>query len=144
MNIPLFQVTYLRHEQHLMLPRVSSILLAQNLYDILFQYVISTEKEVKLQQFIQMLEVHIKSKAQAPFSRPLEELSFLEEGLQELKLLNWTEIPVAVFKITIQGDLNPDQEEDALDEIVRMLEGLMICKREDDLLYVYPSNLIRY
>ena len=80
-----FQLSFIRQEQHLMLPRTSSIILTQNLYDVLFQYVITTEKEDKLNYFINLLDTNIKIKANAPFSMPISELEFLDEGL-EIKL----------------------------------------------------------
>jgi hypothetical protein len=141
-----FQLNFIKHEQHLMLPRTSSILLTQNLYDILFQYVITPEKEAKLDNFIKLLEKHIKSKAEAPFSLPVTELEFLEEGLEELKLLNWAEAPVAVFQINLDACLNKESYEDEIDKIVHLLESMMIVRRYSgsDLIYVYPSNLVRY
>jgi len=141
-----FQLTYIKQEQHLMLPRTSSILLTQNLYDILFQYIITPEKEEKLNYFINLLETHIKSKALAPFSMPLSELEFLDEGLEELRLLNWAEIPVSIFQITLDACLNKNAYEDEIDNVCDSLENLMIIRRYkgSDLLYVYPSNLIRY
>ena len=146
MAISSFYLTYLRREQHLMLPRVSSILLAQNLYDVLFQYAITPEKEEKLEYFIGLLEDHIKTQAQAPFSRSIQDLEFLDDGLRELKLLNWTEVTVSIFELHLQEEMDAEQQEDAFTEVVNMLESYMICKREPDsnLLYVYPSNLIRY
>ncbi len=129
-----------------MLPRTSSIILIQNLYDILFQYVITPEKEAKLDSFIKLLETHIKSKAEAPFSLPVSELQFLEEGLEELRLLNWAEIPVAVFQINLDACLNKESYEDEIEKIIQLLTDLMIVRRYpgSDLVYVYPSNLVRY
>jgi hypothetical protein len=115
MQIPMnFQLNFIKQEQHLMLPRTSSIILTQNLYDILFQYVITPEKEAKLDNFIKILENHIKSKAEAPFSLPVTELEFLEEGLDELKLLNWAEIPVAVFQVNLDACLDKESYEDEI------------------------------
>jgi len=141
-----FQLTFIKQEQHLMLPRTSSILLTQNLYDILFQYVITPEKEEKLNYFINMLETHIKSKAIAPFSMPVSELEFLDEGMEELRLLNWQEIPVAVFRITLDACLNKDGYDEEIDKIAALLESLMIVRRykDSDLLYAYPANLVVY
>lgn len=141
-----FQLNFITQERHLMLPRTSSIVLTQNLYDILFQYVITPEKESKLDNFIKLLENHIKSKAEAPFSLPVTELEFLEDGLEELKLLNWTEIPVAVFQINLDACLNKESREDEIEKIVNMLEELMIVRRYpgSEMIYIYPSNLVRY
>ncbi len=142
--IPHYQLAFIREEKHLMLPRVSSIIVTQTLYDILFQYAITQEKEQKLKSLINRLETHIKSKAEAPFSMPIEEFSFLEEGLKELKLLNWTELPVYVFEIQSPGEEEITQE--GLEAYLSMLGNLMICSRlmENHQIYVYPSNLIRY
>ena len=141
-----FQLSFIKQEQHLMLPRTSSIILTQNLYDILFQYVITPEKEEKLNYFINLLETHIKSKANAPFSMPLNELEFLDEGLEELRLLNWAEIPVSVFQISLDACLNKDSYDEEVEKIADLLESLMIIRRYkgSDLVYVYPSNLVRY
>lgn len=141
-----FQLNFITQERHLMLPRTSSIVLTQNLYDILFQYVITPEKESKLNNFIKLLENHIKSKAEAPFSLPMTELEFLEDGLEELKLLNWTEIPVAIFQINLDACLNQESREDEIEKIVNMLGELMIVRRYpgSEMVYVYPSNLVRY
>lgn len=147
MNKPAkYQLSFVKQEQHLMLPRTSSILLTQNLYDILFQYVITPEKEEKLNYFINLMETHIKSKAQAPFSMPLSELEFLDEGLEELRLLNWAEIPVSVFQITLDACLNRDAYDEEIDNICEHLENLMILRhyKGSDLIYVYPSNLVRF
>ncbi len=147
MSVPMnFQFNFIKQEQHLMLPRTSSIILIQNLYDILFQYVITPEKEAKLDSFIKLLETHIKSKAEAPFSLPVSELQFLEEGLEELRLLNWAEIPVAVFQINLDACLNKESYEDEIEKIIQLLTDLMIVRRYpgSDLVYVYPSNLVRY
>ncbi|NLV21397.1 MAG: hypothetical protein GXY49_05370 [Syntrophomonadaceae bacterium] len=147
MQIPInFQLNFIRQEQHLMLPLASSIVLTQNLYDILFQYVITPEKEAKLDNFIKLLETHIKSKAEAPFSLPVTELEFLEEGLEELRLLNWTEIPVTVFQINLDACLDKESYEDEIEKIIHLLGRLMIVRRYSgsDLVYVYPSNLVRY
>jgi hypothetical protein len=141
-----FQLHYINQEQHLMLPRTSSIILTQNLYDILFQYVITPEKEALLDSFIKRLENHIKSKAEAPFSLPVSELEFLEEGLEELRLLNWAEIPVSVFRINLDACLDKERTEDEMENIATLLAQLMIIRRYpgSDLVYVYPSNLVRY
>lgn len=147
MQIPMnFQLNFIKQEQHLMLPRTSSIVLTQNLYDILFQYVITPEKEARLDNFIKILENHIKSKAAAPFSLPVTELEFLEEGLEELKLLNWAEIPVTVFQVNLDACLNKESYEDEIEKIIVLLESMMIVRRYSgsDLVYVYPSSLVRY
>lgn len=141
-NIPQFDLKFIKQEQHLMLPGVTSIILTQNLYDILFQYVISPEKEEKLKIFIEKLETHIKSKSRAPFSMPLSDLAFLEEGLQELRLLNWLESPVAVFEM----QLSEQADEAAMENIDLLLENLFTYKKKENSnqLYVYSSRLTTF
>ena len=140
-----FDLKYLRTEQHLMLPTVASIKLTQTLYDVLFQYVVSEDKEVLLKRFIDLLEDHIKRKDRAPFSQPIAELEFLDEGLEELRLMNWMEIPVAIFEITLDPSVEPDNISDEMENILSSLEGLMIFSRPADssLLWVYPYIMVR-
>jgi len=140
-----FQLNFVKQEQHLMLPRASSIILTQNLYDILFQYVITPEKEEKLNYFINLLMIDIKSKTTAPFSMPISELEFLDEGLEELRLLNWVELPVSVFQISLDACLNKDAHDEEIEKVADLLENLMIIRRykDSDLVYVYPTNLVR-
>jgi hypothetical protein len=102
---------------------------------MLFQYVIDPEQEKFLQAFIAQLETYVKSKSQAPFTVPLAQLAFLQEGLNELKLLNWSEIPVAVFRLEAAADA---------DAAVGQLEGLMTLsyQPETQTLYVYPPHRV--
>lgn len=139
-----FTLSFIREERHLMMPTVKSILVTQALYDILFQYVISKEKEKNLQAFIDLLESHIKSKTKTPFSLPVSDLEFLEEGLEELKLLNWAEIPVSIFAINSNRDKNLSESD--IDDIMIFLENHMTCckKKDSKLIYVYPANLVKY
>lgn len=134
-----YTLTMVRCEKHLVLPTVTSIVLVQNLYDILFQYVIDTHKEEVLKAFIDQLEQHIKSKSPTPFSAPLEELEFLNDGLEELRLLNWMEVPVTVFALEIKDADDEESRETVMDH----LRQLMIVRPVSgtNLLYVYPSNL---
>lgn len=140
-----FRLDFVREEQHLMLPTVTSIKLTQNLYDVLFQYVITEEKEELLKKFIGMMESHIKRKDRAPFSMPISDLEFLDEGLEELRLLNWMEIPVGVFQLTLADDIKEDDYADELDKVLTWLEGLMIFSRPEGsmLIRVYPYALVR-
>lgn len=137
-----FSLEYIGRENHMLLPTVTSIILTQNLYDVLFQYVISEEKETLLKTFIDMLEVHIKSKSRAPFSVPLSDLAFLDEGLQELKLLNWMEVPVTVFRIIMPADAN----EEALENTLGFLRGIFTFNRKTNThdIYVYPQDLTAF
>lgn len=144
MEMPKFSLQFVNQEKHLLLPTISSIILAQNLYDILFQYAISEEKEEKLKNFISILEAHIKSKSRAPFSLPLSELEFLEEGLEELKLLNWFEVPVARFELQVNYAEEDPEEQLAL--VLNFLESIVTFKRKSDsnYIYVYPESLAIY
>ena len=138
-----FNLKFIRQEKHLMLPNVASIVVVQNLYDILFQYVINEEYEVKLKNFIDLLEKHIKTKPLAPFSMPLLELEYLGEGLDELKYIQWMEVPVAVFKL--EFNIQEDYESE-LEPILNLLENIWIYNFHLDnmQIWVYPSNLTRY
>jgi len=140
-----FRLDFIREEQHLMLPTITSIKLTQNLYDTLFQYVITEEKEALLKKVISMLESHIKRKDQAPFSMPIADLEFLDEGLEELRLLNWMEIPVAIFQLSLDPNIKEEDYANELDKVLTWLEGLMIFSRPEEslLLRVYPYVLVR-
>jgi predicted transcriptional regulator len=140
-----FKLNFIRSEQHLMLPTVTSIKLAQNLYDVLFQYLITEEKEEQLKKLINLLEIHIKSKDRSPFSIAISELDFLDEGLQELRLLNWMEIPVAIFKLSLDASIAKDDYQEELEKILTYLEALMIYSKpaDSDLIQVYPYVLVR-
>ncbi|MEQ8201808.1 MAG: hypothetical protein ABRQ24_10360 [Syntrophomonadaceae bacterium] len=139
-----FELKFLRQEQHLMLPTITSIKLTQNLYDALFQYILTEDQEIRLKRFIDMLEEHIKRKDQAPFSVPIEDLEFLDEGLNELRLLNWSEIPVAVFELVLTNSVDADQEE-SIESITDLLERLTIFTRPpgSNLIWVYPYTMVR-
>lgn len=140
-----FKLDFIREEQHLMLPTITSIKLTQNLYDVLFQYVITEEKEELLKKFIGMMETHIKSKDQAPFSMPIADLEFLDEGLEELRLLNWMEIPVAVFALTLDPNIKAEDQAEESDKILTYLESLMVfsCSEDKRQIRVYPYTLVR-
>lgn len=136
-----YTLTKIRCEKHLVLPTVTSIVLTQNLYDVLFQYVIDDHKEALLTKFIDRLEQHIKSKTNTPFSAPLEELEFLNDGLAELRLLNWMEVPVTVFSLEIkEGD-----DEEMREAVINELRNLMVVRPlpDSNLLYVFPANIPR-
>lgn len=140
-----FQLEFLREEQHLMLPTVTSIKLTQNLYDALFQYLVSDEQELLLKKFIAMLESHIKRRDRAPFSVPIADLEFLDEGLQELRLLNWVEVPVAVFELSLAENMVPEAYQDEVDKVLILLERLMVFSRPTDsnLIWIYPFLMVR-
>jgi len=140
-SMPNFSLTFIRQESHLLLPQVTSIVLAQNLHDMLFQYVITPEREKKLQEFISLLDNHIKSKSRAPFSVPVDELAFLAEGIEELKLLNWREVPVSVFEVHLK-DTTTSSEEETLENIIGLLEHLISFNRKPgtNIIHVFPLN----
>ncbi|MDR1615491.1 MAG: hypothetical protein LBR98_00500 [Syntrophomonadaceae bacterium] len=123
------------------MPALASIVLVQNLYDILFQYAVSKEKEEKLEVFIKKLETHIKSKARAPFSMSLEEMSFLGEGLDELRLLNWQQVNLFLFEIVID---EPEQDEDVWEELMGFFNTLFTCVRinNSNVIKVFPSAMV--
>jgi hypothetical protein len=144
-EIPNFTLRFIRQENHLMLSEVTSILVTQNLYDILFQYVISPEKEKQLEDFIKILEKYIKSKPTGPFSMPVADLKFLEEGIEELKLLNWREIPVSLFQIVMEdSSAETTSDSEQLDSVLNLLSGLMLFNRSavPGQIYIYPTGLI--
>jgi hypothetical protein len=140
-DIPAFQLKFIGQEEHLLLPTITSIRVVQHLYDVLFQYAITPEKEEKIKSFIGQMEAHIKSKPKAPFSMPLSELGFLDEGLQELKLLNWMQLPASSFEIITD---NNDEEE--IEKVLQLLESIFTFNRkgESNIILVYPQGLTRY
>ncbi len=139
-DLKTFDLSFIRKEKHFILPTVKTIIIAQNLYDILFQYMITPEREESLRLFLSKLEKHIKSKPRAPFSIPYSELEFLEEGLQELKLLNWMELDVAICEIKVDGD------DSDLEAILEELANFVIFNQVENtnMLYIYPASLTRY
>lgn len=135
-----FSLSYLRAENHLLMPTRSSILITQQLYDILFQYCITPAKEKQLLEFIRLMETHIKNKDQTPFSIPVSDLAGFEEGVEELRLLSWYDRPVHVFAMEMEGaEAGTESWEAALD----MLGTVMICRAgtENGEVYVFPSDI---
>lgn len=143
-----FTVHYLEQEKHLVLPTVTSIVLVQNLYDALFQYVLTPEQEKNLESFIKRLEAHIKKKSRAPFSMPVMELEFLGDGLEELRLLNWMELPVLRFSVALEDDkaLSAEQEEEIMEKIMESFQDYMIISRIENsrVFFSYPYHLTAY
>lgn len=135
-----FSLNYLRAENHLLMPTRSSILITQQLYDILFQYCITPAKEKQLLEFIHLMETHIKNKDQTPFSIPVEELAGFEEGVEELRLLSWYERPVHVFAMEMDGS---ELDSDSWEATLEMLATIMICRAgmQKGELYVFPSDI---
>jgi len=140
-DIPAFQLKFIRQEEHLLLPTITSIRVVQHLYDVLFQYAITPQEEERLQWFIGLMEAHIKSKPKAPFSMPISELEFLDEGLQELKLLNWMQLPASLFEI-----ITGNNEEEEIGKILQLLESIFTFNRKgnSNIIIVYPQGLTRY
>ncbi|MEN6390495.1 MAG: hypothetical protein ABFD04_08750 [Syntrophomonas sp.] len=143
-----FTVNYLGQEKHLVLPTVTSIVLVQNLYDVLFQYVLTPEQEKNLESFIKRLEAHIKKKSRAPFSIPVQELEFLGDGLEELQLLNWMELPVLKFSVELEdGEArSQEQEEEIMVQIMESFQDYMIISRIENsrVFFSYPYRLTSY
>ncbi len=143
-----FSMEFLAQETHLVLPTLTSIVLVQNLYDALFQYALTKEQEQKLEAFIKKLEAHIKKKIKAPFSVPAGNMDFLGEGLEELRLMNWMQIPVLKFEIKLAEypGRNEDKDEELLETIIENLYDYMIANRLDDsnIVYVFPYRITSY
>lgn len=143
-----FTVHYVGQEDHLVLPNVTSIVLVQNMYDVLFQYVLTPEQEKNLESFIKRLEVHIKKKSRAPFSMPVPDLEFLGDGLEELRLLNWMQLPILKFSVVF--DANPErsaeQEEEIMEQVMESFQDYMIINRieNSNAFYTYPYRLTAY
>ena len=131
-----FTLEYLRKETHLVLPRYSPYLITQNIYDLLFQYVLTPERENLLNNFVQKLEAYARKRTNTPFSIPLADLEFLGEGWQELKMLNWFEVPISVFALHTDAE----QQEEAIGELKNLM--LMNYDEAKHLIYVYPREMV--
>jgi len=143
-----FNMEFIGRETHLVLPTLTSIVLVQNLYDALFQYALNKEQEQKLEDFIKKLEGHIKKKIKAPFSIPVDEMEFLGEGLEELRLMNWMQIPVLKFAVNINDypGRSEEQDKELLQNITEDLQDYLIVNRrnESNILYVFPYRITSY
>lgn len=136
-----FSLVYIGSQVHMMMPHTSSILVAQSLYDILFQYIMTPEKEALLKNFADRLREHIKTHPSAPFSLPMSKLTFLNEGLKELQLLNWQSIKVEVFRVISEGEMSA---EDLAECLAAFSEYAIVnLVEETKELYVYPYRLVR-
>lgn len=124
----LFNMKYLGKEDHLMMPSLTKLVVTQTLYDILFQYVFTPEKEQKLLDFINRIQAHMSDNAyrNTPFSIPVSEMQFLEEGLEELKLLCWQVVPVYVFDIEFSVPLSSPEYEAVKDQVELVLSDLFV------------------
>jgi hypothetical protein len=98
-----------------------------------------------LRTFIRSMEEYIEGKRQGrgngPFSVSEEDLSFLEDGVEELRYLCWQEIPVFRVQIVLAGGTPPGPE--AWESIKETLNLTLVYKQvsADDYstIYVYPS-----
>jgi len=138
-EIPAFKLVFIEQKEYLLLPNVASVKVVQHLYDVLFQYAITEEHEDKLKAFIAKMEAHIKSKTRAPFAMPLTDLEFLDEGLEELRLLNWMPANLATFEVTLD---DPAQ----LDTVLENLENYLTFNRitGTNQVIAYPHGITAY
>jgi len=137
-----FSLKYIGKEDHLIMPSLTKLVVTQTLYDILFQYVIEPEKERKLLEFIERIRTHMSDNAyrNTPFSVPVTEMQFLEEGLEELKLLCWQVAPVYTF--AVEFPLSPEAEgyEAVRDEVGQILSDLFVYNWQgNDRILVYSA-----
>ena len=139
-----FNLKFIREETHMVMSTIATIVITQTLYDILFQYAISEEKEHKLEIMIKKLEAHIKSKVRAPFSMSIEELSFLDDGLEELRLLNWAEVPILIFAVETAGDPLDEEGWEKLTEKLNRVITFSHYKKEEQLIKVFPLVITAY
>ncbi len=124
----LFNMKFLGKEDHLMMPSLTKLVVTQTLYDILFQYVFTPEKEQKLLDFINRIRTHMSDNAyrNTPFSVPVNEMQFLEEGIEELKLLCWQVVPVYVFEIEFSVPVSSSEFEAVKDQVDLVLSDLFV------------------
>ncbi|MGE5416264.1 MAG: hypothetical protein ACM3UZ_05795 [Acidobacteriota bacterium] len=141
-----FTLRYIGQEQHLMMPRLTTITTTQALYDILFQYVLTPEKEEKLISFIDRIRRHFDANTfrSTPFSLPEEELTFLqEEGLEELKLMCWQPILVRVFELEINAPEGSPQHQEYSDLTEHLLDELFVFNRRgQSQILVFPPDAL--
>lgn len=124
----LFNMRYLGKEDHLMMPSLTKLVVTQSLYDILFQYVLTPDKEQKLLDFINRIQTHTSDNAyrNTPFSVPVTEMQFLNEGLEELKLLCWQVVPTYVFEIEFSASVSSPEFEAVKDQVDLVLSDLFV------------------
>lgn len=138
-DIPAFKLVFIEQREHLLLPNVTSVKLVQHLYDVLFQYAITEDYEEKLKIFIAKMEAHIKTKARTPFSMPLADLEFLEDGLEELRLLNWMQENLITFEVVVD-------EPEKLETVLETMEPYLTFSRigETNQILVFPQRITAY
>lgn len=61
-----------------------------------------------------------------PFSVPVNEMQFLEEGIEELKLLCWQVVPVYVFEIEFSVPVSSSEFEAVKDQVDLVLSDLFV------------------
>ena len=124
----LFNMRYLGKEDHLMMPSLTKLVVTQSLYDILFQYVLTPDKEQKLLDFINRIQTHMSDNAyrNTPFSVSVTEMQFLDEGLEELKMLCWQVVPVYVFEIEFSVPFSSPEFEAVKDQVDLVLSDLFV------------------
>jgi len=143
----LFELKLLREEKHLALPNLTSLVLIKEIQDVLYQYLVSEEKERLLNAFLDRLRAHLSLErdGNGPFSILIDDLQFLEEeGLEELKYLNWVEIPVYVFEV--KGRIAPDNDDypEFFTTVNQILDELLVYNwvPGTNLIYAYPQSLL--
>jgi len=142
-----FILDWRESEEHWMLPELTALVSVQALYDILFQYLITEEKEKMLTAFTQKVEYYLTYRrtglGNGPFSVPADELAFLEEGVEELRYLQWHKVPVYQVKVlNNNGDTPSPEEWDAIELVLRTTLIFNRISSEDySRIYVYPAAL---
>ncbi|ADI01090.1 MAG TPA: hypothetical protein GXX39_09595 [Syntrophothermus lipocalidus] len=143
----LFTLKLVRQENHLALPTITSLVLVKEIHDVLYQYLVDEEKERLLNTFLDKLKRHMtrEKEGNGPFSVPVEELRFLEqEGLDELKYMNWLEIPVYVFEVALNVDSSDEKYEEYVETVFSILDELVVYNRVPgtNLVNVYPQGTV--
>ncbi|MCR4399665.1 MAG: hypothetical protein QHH05_04025 [Syntrophomonadaceae bacterium] len=142
----LFELQFLREEQHLALPTLTSLVLVREIHDVLYQYLVDEEKERLFDAFLDMLKRHVSRQREGngPFSVRIEELNFLEaEGLRELKYMNWIEVPVYVFQVKSRRAPGEAGYEEERERVARVLDDLLVYNWAPgtDIIYTYPQQV---
>ncbi|MGE5423476.1 MAG: hypothetical protein ACM3QW_09445 [Ignavibacteriales bacterium] len=140
-----FNLKYIETEYHLMMPTLKTLVINQGLYDILFQYVLTPEQEKQLTDFIDLIQRYKDNKAhhKAPFSLPKEDLEFLEEGLEELRMLCWQTIPVMIFEVEMNEAASSPSYQAARDQMENILMELFVYTwRGEKQILVYPPAVV--
>ncbi|NPV27144.1 MAG: hypothetical protein HPY81_06780 [Firmicutes bacterium] len=140
-----FQLKFLREEKHLIKPKLSVRVQSQMLFDVLFQYTKDEAEEVRLKEFIDRIRnTEDGIYGNGPFSVPLAELAYLEEGCKELELMGWVEVPVFVFELVVNssGEENdePGPDKGAITDLLAEM-FLYNFSPVPNQIYVYPKTL---